>query len=156
MLWFKLQAAIALLVCNLVVVTMMFYRILKRESILESDAISEPVDLLSIPPPQEETRGAFEKESLTNVATNRANITVHEDRNAASALQQDSTTNISFTTIFEDSLQNPSLRSGSFSKIDTRSQSFENYDEDNSQNSSVSRFPAWSFSNKSTDSQFCS
>lgn len=134
---------------------MMFYRILTRETMPESDVDPSPENVFSLPAlPPEETGGVSEKESYTNVTTNRANTNgmAHEDSNSVSSAQQDSTTNISFTTIFEDSLQNSSIRSDSFSKSDTRSQSFEIYEENYSCNSSDSRFPAWSFSIKSTDS----
>ncbi|KAH9485640.1 hypothetical protein JR316_0002550 [Psilocybe cubensis] len=155
----QIEAAIALLVSNLVVVTMMFYCILTRETISAEDKEASPRTVCSLPTTSqtEGTGGTSQKESYTNVATEKAKpneAPESVESQTTSSSEQDSTTDISFTTIFEDSIQNSSMFCDSYSKsYGTRSQFSGMYEEDGySCGSSDSRFPAWSFSTKSAKS----
>jgi len=127
----QLQAAISLLVCNLLVVTMVFYRLIKRKPLNTFHTPSPPENF----PPENQFQDASELEE----SQDHLNVEVQ------------STTAITFTSIFEDSMHDSWIKSSSTDKTGVESSSLSNYDEEDSRDSSASIFAPWSFSEKSAE-----
>ncbi|KAH9485639.1 hypothetical protein JR316_0002549 [Psilocybe cubensis] len=135
----QLQAGISLLVCNLLVVTMLFYRIVRREIV--PDPAAER-------PPQPQAAPSTEKqisESTRNTSTLQTQLRVEEvnlEAQSTIITQQSSLSpSLVLTSIYDESTQQ-----SSFPNSSVHESTFSRYDEEN--NINASQF-SWSFSEKS-------
>lgn len=146
----KYQAAISLLVCNLLVVAMLFYRMAKRERPRHFAAPTSRTIALDTT-----TRQGVPSEKNNSADRPRSQGYGTDNTWWVERLQVDSILAISFTTVFDStgSVQGDSSAGStpSLNKISAGTPSLLFYHQNHSICSSDSRIPRWSFSDCSGD-----
>jgi len=134
----QLQAGISLLVCNLLVVTMLFYRIVRRENVLDPSPDND-----STPPPRQQESLSEKRTSETRDASSPR--TQYENSNLMYPSEPQSLSppiSLVLTSIYDDSIQFSSIRHSS-----THRSSILCSDEESSNGISL---PPWSFPESSS------